>query len=461
MFKMTKSKKKVESKRIEGNPTKELFVHILTRDLSIEDAINDLIDNSIDGAKRLRKKGDYKGLYVHIEIDKNRFKISDNCGGIPIDLARQYAFRFGRPSNMPDTDYSIGQFGVGMKRAIFKLGTSFYVESKAKNSEFEVLVDINDWLNKKDEHGNDDWSFEFQDFRTKRIKTKEDKTGTSIEIEPLRKSLAKYVATKRFIDGLKAGIENKHMQNIYQGITIKVNGEKLKSKRPEFIVSELIKVAKWEKTYENGVKVLLYAGIGDDVLEDGGWYIFCNDRLLLGPEQTALSGWTGKGGGGVANYHQQYCRFRGLAYFLAENAKDLPWNTSKNNIDASSPIFLNTRAQMIELMKPIHKFLNLMKKEREKTADGADKKERPYERAVQDGSSADVSNLNATNTESSFVIPDVVVEAEEQVEMVNITYRKPKEIVEKVKKALKAKSLKKIGEGTFDYFVKMEEIDYE
>lgn len=449
-------------KKIEGNPTKELFVHILTRDLSIEDAINDLIDNCIDGAKRLRVGGNYKGLFVDIKIDKNKFIISDNCGGIPVDLARQYAFRFGRPSNMDDTEYSIGQFGVGMKRAIFKLGTSFNVESKTKNSEFEVLVDIDDWLTKKDSEGNDDWSFEFKDFKTDAIKNKEANTGTSIEISPLRENLKKYISTKSFIDGLKDIIENKHMQNIYDGITIKVNGDTLKSKRPEFIVSDLIKVAQWEKTYENGVQVTLYAGIGDDILEDGGWYIFCNDRLLLGPEQTALSGWTGKGGGGVANYHQQYCRFRGLAYFKAENAKDLPWNTSKNNIDASSPIFLNTRAQMIELMKPIHKFLNLMKKEREKTMDGTDKKDKPYERVVNEGTTSDVYNLNSSNFENSFVIPEVKIENNEpEEEMVKITYSKPKNIVEQVKKAIKAKSFKKVGEGTFDYFVKMEEIENE
>jgi len=450
------------NKRIEGNPTKELFVHILTRDLSIEDAINDLIDNCIDGAKRLRKEGNYEGLFVDIKIDKNKFKITDNCGGIPVDLARNYAFRFGRSSSMDNTKYSIGQFGVGMKRAIFKLGTSFYVESKTKNSEFEVLVDINNWLGKKDSEGNDDWSFEFKDHKTNGIKNKETNTGTSIEITPLRENLKKYISTKSFIDGLKDIIENKHMQNIYDGITIKVNGDVLKSKRPEFIVSDLIKVAQWEKTYENGVQVTLYAGIGDDILEDGGWYIFCNDRLLLGPEQTALSGWTGKGGGGVANYHRQYCRFRGLAFFKAENAKDLPWNTSKNNIDASSPIFLNTRAQMIELMKPILKFLNLMKTEREKTEDGADKKDKPYERAVNQGTTSDVYNLNSSNLESSFVIPEVEIEDNEPAEeMVKIIYSKPKEIVEQVKKAIKARSFKKVGEETFDYFVKMEEIDNE
>ena len=103
-----------------------------------------------------------------------------------------------------------------------------------------------------------------------------------------------------------------------------------------------------------------------------------------------------------------------------------------------------------------------MKTEREKTEDGADKKDKPYERAVNQGTTSDVYNLNSSNLESSFVIPEVEIEDNEPAEeMVKIIYSKPKEIVEQVKKAIKARSFKKVGEETFDYFVKMEEIDNE
>lgn len=40
---------------IEGNPTKQFFIEMITRDISIEDAIMDLVDNSIDGAIRINK----------------------------------------------------------------------------------------------------------------------------------------------------------------------------------------------------------------------------------------------------------------------------------------------------------------------------------------------------------------------------------------------------------------------
>lgn len=38
---------------VETLPTKELFVDVLTRDISLDDAVLDLVDNCIDGAKRL------------------------------------------------------------------------------------------------------------------------------------------------------------------------------------------------------------------------------------------------------------------------------------------------------------------------------------------------------------------------------------------------------------------------
>ena len=85
---------------ISGEPTKEFFIAMLTRDIPLVQAIADLMDNCIDGAKRLRPAGDYAGLWVRLEASPTEFRISDNCGGISIDIARKYAFRFGRPEGM-------------------------------------------------------------------------------------------------------------------------------------------------------------------------------------------------------------------------------------------------------------------------------------------------------------------------------------------------------------------------
>lgn len=49
---------------IEGNPTKKFFIEMITRDISIEDAIIDLLDNSIDGANRINPKRLFRFKYI-------------------------------------------------------------------------------------------------------------------------------------------------------------------------------------------------------------------------------------------------------------------------------------------------------------------------------------------------------------------------------------------------------------
>src|SRR5262245_51610287 len=105
----------VEERTIDVMPTKELFIDMLTRDIALIPAIIDLVDNSSDGAKRLRENGSFKGLWARVEISPEEFRIIDNCGGMTIEVAEKYAFRFGRPPGAPFVKHSVGQFGVGMK----------------------------------------------------------------------------------------------------------------------------------------------------------------------------------------------------------------------------------------------------------------------------------------------------------------------------------------------------------
>ena len=107
---------------------------MLTRDIRLEDAILDLIDNCLDGALRLGNGGkpDYSNYLVKITLAKDHFSIEDNCGGIPREVAKNYAFKMGRePNDNRDSDTeTIGMYGVGMKRAIFKMGRNAIVKTR-------------------------------------------------------------------------------------------------------------------------------------------------------------------------------------------------------------------------------------------------------------------------------------------------------------------------------------------
>src|ERR1041384_1079073 len=115
-------------------PTKQFFVSMLTRDISLADAILDLTDNCLDGVLRVagKKAPDYTKHTIEIELSSERFSIEDDCGGIPRKVARQYAFKMGREADDDrDSDVeTIGIYGVGMKRAIFKMGRDAIVRTR-------------------------------------------------------------------------------------------------------------------------------------------------------------------------------------------------------------------------------------------------------------------------------------------------------------------------------------------
>src|SRR4051812_48083027 len=94
-------------------PTKQFFVSMLTRDISLADAILDLVDNCLDGALRLAGDGevDYSKHHVTLSLTEELFSIEDNCGGIPREVAKNYAFKMGRE---PDDDRDSENETIGM-----------------------------------------------------------------------------------------------------------------------------------------------------------------------------------------------------------------------------------------------------------------------------------------------------------------------------------------------------------
>ncbi|MEH1925542.1 O-methyltransferase [Nostoc sp.] len=102
---------------IHAEPTKDLFIYMLVRDIPLIRAIIDLVDNSVDGATHLQSNENYEGLWIKILVNKEYFQIQDNCGGITVNDAEEYAFKFGRP-NDAELDLTGKNIGNLYKRII-------------------------------------------------------------------------------------------------------------------------------------------------------------------------------------------------------------------------------------------------------------------------------------------------------------------------------------------------------
>ena len=93
-----------DNRRVDASPTKAFFVRMITRDITFEDSIMDLIDNSVDGAWRQQESQpigldagpDFSPYHISIHTSPDRFTICDNCGGMTLEDATDHAFSFGR-----------------------------------------------------------------------------------------------------------------------------------------------------------------------------------------------------------------------------------------------------------------------------------------------------------------------------------------------------------------------------
>ena len=486
---------------INASPSKEFFIKMIVRDVQASHAISELVDNSVDGAKRLRPDGNFTGLEIALTLNEESFKIIDNCGGISVEIAQNYAFRFGRTEEMPEelkTKRPIGQFGVGMKRALFKLGNIFTVESVSHNSSFVVEVDVEKWKHEKIEAKHKDkessgteesnaqiemeisesvenWTFDFKKYGIDENNLPE-RCGTNITVTELDKSVAADFKLKNFQTSLSLSISAQQSEILEKGLVIKINGIALRSEREKLVQTENFKPIHIHRRFPseagdedlNKVDVNIYAGVSSKAdKSSAGWSVYCNSRLVLNADKTSVTGW------GIEkelleeaesdaensdvesnllpetpNPHQQYHRFRGFVYFESDNAELLPWNTSKTGINIEAPIYRSVRVDMIRALRQIIDFLNLVKNE-------AESGEARYNTLLKNSIEVIVSDTIPAATNFYYVPPDKLEKQPPKTQ--KISFSKSYDAVERAKDLLNVRTTKEVGEQIFDYFMLRED----
>ena len=441
------------SKTINASPTKDFFISILGRDITLIDSVKDLVDNCVDGARRIRPNNDYTGLSVSIEISPSHFLIVDNCGGIPVEIARDYAFRFGRPANAPTTDGSIGQFGVGMKRALFKIGDQFEIKSKSATSSFSLTVDVNLWKKRFDEKGREVWELEFDEVNEQETNPSSD-LGTTLQVTRLHPTIATEFGTAVFTNRLAAGLQEAHEQSMERGLEIEVNDIQLHHRMATLLSSPEIKSLRISKTFpadpNNGlsanVQLTIYAGVSDSDFGSSGWHVICNGRQILKSDKTSLTGWdTATEEVTTPKAHNQFARFRGFAVFESVDAKALPWNTSKSGIDVESRVFQWAKSEMVSALRQVIDFLNKLDAE---IGSESVRLKSALNRAVP-------TKLSAIQESSVFRFPSED-EPQSTPKTLRMTFERPTDEVEFAREFFGVTSAKRAAERAFEYFIERE-----
>jgi len=373
---------------IKAAPTKSFFVDMLTRDISLDDAILDLLDNCLDGVIRKNKKRNqqeidpnhpYDGYYAKIHFDKTSFRIEDNCGGIERDRAKSSAFKLGRPKKGVEEHLgTIGAYGIGMKRAIFKMGKSSTITTQYEEDRFSVKINP-DWM-----QDDDNWTLEIENLDT------EANDGTIIEVDNLNPGVSTQFDSDRsnFDVDIYEKISALFTLIMEKGFKIEVNGKKVERKPLTLLFDDSLYS---ENKDEEGLGTFLYQykdgsleiditlGFlarmkkkyleqamegtleGDDALEgnkreEAGWTILCNERAVVYKDRSERTGWGGAGN--APRYHPQFRNIAGVVSFRSTEPKELPLTTTKHGIDWGDTNYLKVKKYMTEALREFTSYTN-------------------------------------------------------------------------------------------------------
>jgi histidine kinase/DNA gyrase B/HSP90-like ATPase len=356
------------------SPTKRLFVEMLTRDIELEDAMLDLLDNSVDGALRVRgydpnAERPYEGFWANLEFSADRFRIEDNCGGIGRDL-REAAFRLGRIERISAADQlpTVGTYGIGMKRAIFKLGRDCTIESRTKRDGFRLQIPQSWFSDEKT------WELPVAD-----LAEIAQNTGTTITVRSLLPEVAEaFSGPTGFPDHFRSRVSQYYSILIDKGFEVKIENTPVTPLPITFKAADFGEVT----ARNSGIAPYIYEGEVEGVnvevvigfyspfqpdpdeepvkgkAEEAGWTIVCNDRVVLYKDKSILTGW----GDGAPHYHPQFRQIAGVVLFSSRDPGLLPLTTTKRGIDAQSKVYLEIRRKMRDGLSKFTRYTNSLKK---------------------------------------------------------------------------------------------------
>jgi hypothetical protein len=441
----------METLAANASPEKRLFISLLTRDIPLVAAFLDLLDNSINAAveslsSRLETAEGYMAVFldeavtpavtVKLEISGEKVEIVDTASGISAKTAEEHVFKFGRPADEGHPADRLSVYGIGLKRAMFKLGNKIVMRSDHVEGGFELDLDVSQWAKETAQP----WTFQI----TKREPVEPEKCGTTITVTELYDDVNRRICDGVFEGQLRDAIARTYAFYIAKFTAIELNGVAVAGVNIEIGDNRASDILQ-----DGDVTVAISAGIGKPEGgayrdKNAGWFVFCNGRTVVAADKGPLTGWGT--GTGLPIFQPKHRPFLGTVFFVSRNAELLPWTTTKAAINEDSVVWQLAKRQMTALGRNVTSFLDGRYTEEGVEVGAKD---------LQDAAGKDsISVLSAAVSQKrTFTVPTAP-----RPTTTRIQYDARIDDIGKIKKYLKRFSMSgsDVGRYTFDYFLRNE-----
>ena len=429
-----------------ANPEKRFFVSLLTRDISLIDAVIDLTDNSVNAAmkasdnkfntskdfeKLIPQKTSKPAVSISVTISEKKISIVDNAGGIDFDSAEEDIFRFGHPEATGTSKDRLSVYGIGMKRAVFKIGNKIKIASDHVDGGFDLDLNVQSWV---DDPAPPPWHFDI----AKRSPAAKSKCGTEIGITELREDVRRRISDGRFVESLVEKLSAVYAYFIGRIISISVNGRDVAATNFDVGNNNTTDSFKFgDVTYS------ITAGIAQSKGESfkdasAGWFVFCNGRTVIYADKTRLTGWSAE----LPIFQPKHRPFMGLVFFVSKDPEELPWTTTKGSINEDSLLWQEAKRHMIVMGRTVTSFLDKVYSDSGTTIDRT-------EMSKLSGPPTDAFSA-ATSAKTVFKPPQKKGPKE-----VKIQYNAKESDIQKIRKHLSKPNLSgsEVGRYTFTHFL--------
>lgn len=327
-------------------PTKDTLT-ALKSDVTLESAILELCDNSLDAWKRENNRTG--SAHIEVEIndsgEQTELVVRDTAGGVP---RKDAAMLFGLGKTAKDqVPGAIGTFGVGAKKSLVNLGLPFQIRSRDNTADFGWTYRITeDWFD-----NDEDWTVSVHDDEdippgTTEIRIEDLNYNWDEETaEELRNQLGE--AYNLFLSDEMQALRGTdyNLKIVVDGVEVEPEGtpdwsfspfDGLHPRRFENIELEI-------KEFDAPVHLHITVGLlTKKSNREAGTDIYCQERKVADRLRNAEGGF-GSGRDRLGNFNARHQRLKVIIELETNgDGQILPWDTQKSSIDKHNPLMRGT-----------------------------------------------------------------------------------------------------------------------